>query len=262
MDQVIITLEDNIMAHTHKKDLEEYIFTRPEMAKLLGISTNALRMRMKKGRCDLEYKFNGQKFLFKRPRDITVHRPPQKSHEKTLRDYDRKVQERIFPKRYNRGSTHKEHGGEKPYKGKYDQQSFKHHNELKLLNSLNQKYKNDAQRMEFENMNEEALKEADKRAKEKVNKIHGTYHGRPKYGGMVYGSSDWYNNKYDIDAPELPSGSFHIGGRPYSELVGKNYKEEEDIEIHNRDLPPDDREPTFETAGGVEESIWRLKNKK
>ncbi len=87
------------MAHTHKKDLEEYIFTRPEMAKLLGISTNALRMRMKKGRCDLEYRFNGQKFLFKRPRDITVHRPPQKSHEKTLRDYDRKVQERIFPKR-------------------------------------------------------------------------------------------------------------------------------------------------------------------
>ena len=54
------------MAHTHKKDLEEYIFTRPEMAKLLGISTNALRMRMKKGRCDLEYRFNGQKFLFKK----------------------------------------------------------------------------------------------------------------------------------------------------------------------------------------------------
>ena len=232
MDQVIITLEDNIMAHTHKKDLEEYIFTRPEMAKLLGISTNALRMRMKKGRCDLEYRFNGQKFLFKRPRDITVHRPPQKSHEKTLRDYDRKVQERKFPKRYNRGSTHKEHGGEKPYKGKYDQQSFKHHNELKLLNSLQGKYKNDGQRREFENMNEEALKEADKRARDKLNRIHGTYHGRPKYGGMIYGSSKWYLNPYDWDAPKLPDTSFHIGGRPYGEMVGygNDTKEKQKIE--------------------------------
>ena len=65
------------MAHTYKKDLEEYIFTRPEMAKLLGISTNALRMRMKKGKCDLEYRFDGKKFFFKRPRDIIVARPPK-----------------------------------------------------------------------------------------------------------------------------------------------------------------------------------------
>ena len=182
------------MAHTHKKDLEEYIFTRPEMAKLLGISTNALRMRMKKGKCDLEYRFDGKKFFFKRPRDIIVARPPkisQSSHEKSLRDYDRKVQ-----KRYNRGSTHKEHGGEKPYKGKYDQQSFKHHNELKLLNSLQGKYKNDGQRREFEAMNEEALKEADKRAKSRAvfnvpeNPRPGRLRGRlkgeqPHYGNFL-----------------------------------------------------------------------------
>jgi hypothetical protein len=155
------------MAHTYKTDLEEYIFTRPEMAKLLGISTNALRMRMKKGRCTLDYRFDGKKFLFKRPRDIKVHRPPldppKNSHEKALRDYDRKVQ-----KRYNRGSTHREHGGEPSRKGNYTQQSFKHHNELKIMNSLQGKYQNDAQRREFENMNEEALKEANKRAKDKA----------------------------------------------------------------------------------------------
>ena len=202
-----------------QQELDEYIFTRPEMAKLLGISTNALRCRMRKGKCDLDYRFDGKNFLFKRPGAIKVLGPseatPKTTHEKALRDYDRKVQ-----KRYNRGSTHKEHGGEVPYKGKYDQQSFKHHNELKLLNSLQGKYKNDAQRMEFENMNEEALREADKRAKEKINKIHGTYHGRPKYGGMIYGNSDWYKNKYDIDAPDLPDTSFHLGGRPYGEMVG------------------------------------------
>ena len=105
--------------------------------------------------------------MFKRPSADKVPGPPktskEDSHEKTLRDYDRKVQ-----KRYHRGSTHKEHGGEPSHKGKYTQQSFKHHNELKLLNSLQGKYKNDAQRREFEAMNDEALKEADKRAKSKA----------------------------------------------------------------------------------------------
>ena len=71
-----------------QKDLNQYIFTRPEMARLLNISTNALRMRMKKGKCDLEYRFNGQKFLFMRPRADMVNGPPkttkEDSHEKTL----------------------------------------------------------------------------------------------------------------------------------------------------------------------------------
>jgi len=239
---------------TAQTELDEYIFTRPEMAKLLGISTNALRMRMRKGRCDLDYRFDGTQFKFKRlarDRVITMNRDqPKTAHEKALYDYDKKVQ-----KRYNRGATHKG-------KGKYTEDVFKLQNEMKIMNHIQGKFRSEAHRKEFEKLNEEGLKIAQENVRKKEQNLLGSYHGRPKYGGMVYGSSDWYNNKYDIDAPELPSGSFHIGGRPYSELVGKNYKEEEDIEIHNRDLPPDDREPTFETAGGVEESIWRLKNKK
>ena len=73
LDEFIQKRKNNYITLYEKlRDLEEYIFTRPEMAKLLGISTNALRMRMKKGRCDLEYRFNGQKFLFKRPRAILL----------------------------------------------------------------------------------------------------------------------------------------------------------------------------------------------
>ena len=170
-----------------QKDLDQYIFKRPEMAKLLGISTNALRCRMRKGKCDLEYRFDGRNFLFKRPSAIKDPGPPkttkEDSHEKTLRQYDRKVQKRV-----NRGATHGNHGGEPVRKGKYTQQSFKYHNEMKILNSLQGKYQNDAQRREFENMNEEALKEADKRGKAKA-EASNTYHGRPKYGGMIYGYS-------------------------------------------------------------------------
>ena len=78
-----------------QKDLDQYIFKRPEMARLLGISTNALRMRMRKGKCDLEHRFDGKNFMFKRPAADKVPGPlkttKEGSHEKTLRDYDRKV---------------------------------------------------------------------------------------------------------------------------------------------------------------------------
>ena len=70
-----------------QKDLDQYIFTRPEMARLLNISTNALRMRMKKGKCDLDYRFDGKRFLFKRPvqiRSIDPLRPPRKTPTKKL----------------------------------------------------------------------------------------------------------------------------------------------------------------------------------
>ncbi len=216
------------MKRSGQQDLDQYIFKRPEMAKLLGISTNALRCRMRKGKCDLEYRFDGRNFMFKRPSADKVPGPPktsrEDSHEKTLRDYDRKVQKRV-----NRGPTHGNHGGEPIRKGKYTQQSFKYHNEMKILNSLQGKYQNDAQKREFEAMNEEALKESDKRAKEKAEKPFGEYHDRPKYGGMVYGSSaPQWDRPYDIDRPRRPDSSFHITGKPYYE-IGTMEEEKEEI---------------------------------
>ena len=84
-----------------QKELDEYKFDRKDIAAMLGKSTNAVRMMMRRSNCPLDYRFDGIKFWFKRPRDIIVNRPPKTSHEKTLRDYDRKVQQRLFPKRYN-----------------------------------------------------------------------------------------------------------------------------------------------------------------
>ena len=245
-----------------QKDLDQYIFKRPEMARLLNISTNALRMRMRKGKCDLEYRFDGKNFMFKRPSADKVPGPPkttkEDSHEKTLRDYDRKVQ-----KRYNRGSTHGNHGGEPVRKGKYTQQSFKYHNEMKILNSLQGKYQNGAQRREFEAMNEEALKEADKRAKSKAEKASNQYHGRPKYGGMVYGySAKQWDRPYDIDRPLRPDSSFHITGKPYYE-IGTEEKEKEQItytwdEPRSKDTGADYKPGRFKH---LDEAIKNSKNK-
>ena len=244
------------MSSQGQQELDQYIFTRPEMAKLLGISTNALRMRMKKGKCDLDYRFDGKKFLFKRPRDNIVAGPPsdhlrsvKNSHDKEIHDYDQKVQRRL-----NRGATHRG-------KGNYPNDVFQRHNEMKILNAINGRFKSDEHRERFERLNDKALKKIDKDIrKEDERRASNIYHGRPKYGGMIYGSSKWYEQPYDIDAPKLPDTSFNITGKPYSELVGKNYKEKEDVEIDSRDFSPDDREPEFKNK--VEESIWRLKNKK
>ena len=159
---------------------------------------------------------------------------------------------------------HREHGGKPSRKGKYTQQAFKQHNELKLLNSLQGKYQSDAQRREFESLNEEALREAGKRAKEKVNKIHGTYHGRPKYGGMIYGNSDWYKNKYDIDAPDLPDTSFHLGGRPYGDMVGYGRDREEKEKIVITWDQPREKDPGADYKPGkfkhLDEAIRNTKN--
>ena len=236
-----------------QSELEEYIFTRPEMSKLLGISTNALRMRMRKGRCNLEYRFDGKQFLFKRPDKERVTSMmqdlPRTSHEKALYDYNTKVQ-----KRYNRGATHKG-------KGNYPNEVFKLQNEMKIMNHIQGKFKSEAHRKEFEKLNEEGLKIAQENLRKKEQKSLGEYKNRPKYGGMVRGySSPQWDLPYDMDRRRPPVSSFHLGGKPYSDLVGKNHEEEELVEIHLRDLPVDGREPEFKNK--VEESIWRLKNKK
>ena len=97
------------MKRSGQQDLDQYIFKRPEMAKLLGISTNALRCRIRKGKCDLEYRFDGRNFMFKRPSADMVNGPPKTPRKaltkKLLETYDRKVQKRV-----NRGATHENHG--------------------------------------------------------------------------------------------------------------------------------------------------------
>ena len=201
------------MTSKGKQDLDEYIFTRPEMAKLLGISTNALRCRMRKGKCDLEYRFDGNQFKFKRlPRDrvnTMMADHPQTPHEKTLMDYNRKVQ-----KRYNRGNTHKG-------KGNYPNEVFRLQNEMKILNSINGRFKSEEHRKRFEKLNDNALEKIDNDVrKENERKASNTYHGRPKYGGMVYGQYDSLNYKqwdrpYDLDGTRPPSSSFNITGKAF-----------------------------------------------
>ena len=58
---------------------EEYIFTRSEFAKMLDVSPNCVRMRMRRGHFAEESKYIKNKWMFKRPRPNQVVRPSRLS---------------------------------------------------------------------------------------------------------------------------------------------------------------------------------------
>ena len=58
---------------------EEYIFTRSEFAKMLGVTPNAVRMKMRRGHFAEESKYIKNKWMFKRPRPNQVVRPSRLS---------------------------------------------------------------------------------------------------------------------------------------------------------------------------------------
>ena len=238
----------NMSKKTGQTDLEEYIFTRPEMARLLGISTNALRMRMRKGRCDLDYRFDGKQFKFKRPAQDRVismmENQPKTIQKKTL----------------NRGATHRG-------KGNYPNEAFKQHNEMKILNSIQGKFKSGAHRKEFDNLNKEALKKAQENLQIKEQKeLLGQFKRPDKYGTFLNAKgleeidkrahiklNNEFWSRYDYS--DQGSGSVFFG------TFGQKQDQEKDaVDIDTRDLPPDDKEPEFRSK--VQESIWRAKYKK
>ena len=68
--EVIMTIKKG------QQEIDQFTLTRSEYADSLGISPNCVRMRMRHGKLDGQYRFDGNKFLFKpqdRPRDYIVN---------------------------------------------------------------------------------------------------------------------------------------------------------------------------------------------
>ena len=109
-----------------EKENLEYIFTKKEMAKLLGITPNALRMRLRHGNADqLEFKIVNGKYMFKRPRDILDSGPPRPP----LNSRSPK------PVSSSKGSRSVKRGNH--FNAKYPNDKFRMHNEVKMLAKLN-----------------------------------------------------------------------------------------------------------------------------
>ena len=122
---------------------DDYKFTRSEYAQFLGISPNALRMQMRRGSKNFDYVIKDGKYFFKRPRENMVSRPG-KDH--------------LDPS----SQSKRKRGAHKEGKANYPNDAFELHNEMKILNNINKKFKSDEHKRRFEQLNEAALEKIDK----------------------------------------------------------------------------------------------------
>ena len=129
---------------------EDYKFTRPEFAQFLNITPNALRMKMRRGFFGDCYVIKNGKYLFKRPRPQQDVRPPVDHIRSSQLDSSSSV------KRSRNRGNHKD--GDV---SNYTNNAFKMHNEMKMLNKLNGRFKSDEHRRRFEQLNDAALKKID-----------------------------------------------------------------------------------------------------
>tara|TARA_R110002020_G_scaffold278017_2_gene493436 strand:- start:2191 stop:2847 length:657 start_codon:yes stop_codon:yes gene_type:complete len=218
-------------------------------------------MRMRHGRYGSEYVIKDGNYLFKRPRaakDVKTTPGPRSM-----------VAASAAKKEYNRGATH-------TGKAKYENEFFKRHNEIKALNkiqrNLGDEYTNE--------INEEVIKVAQERVIAKkdayIKKVNeaplqtlgaiptGVDRTNPKYGTML--NAQGLKRVDDREHAKLARrwlyNSIPDNSSRGSTFFG-NFNSHEDkgsVEIEDRDIPVDDREPEFNSK--VEESIWRLKNNK
>jgi len=240
---------------------DHYKFTRSEYAQFLRITTNALRMRMRHGKYGSEYVIKDGKYLFKRPGEIKqslttgqmAMMPASKSK-----------------KQYNRGATHNG-------TAKYTNQFFKQANEIKALNKIKKNLGDEY----TDEINEEVIKIAHdrviKKKEDRLKKViaapltnqepvpYGVDTTPSKYGSML--NSSGLRTAYDKEHARLyRKWNYGVSAAPRSSSTffgnfGQSLREERDsVEIDPRDIPADDRDPTFSSK--IDESIWRLKNKK
>ena len=230
-------------------ELDQYCLTKKEIAKELGISTNAVRCRMRSGNKDnLEYRFDGSKYLFKRPGVSRVNRPPSIRPPGRWNETNRKKKDWS---KINRGATHR---GE----AKYTNNAFKYANEMKVLNNIQKKVPQDVFNRHISKI---SMAEREYQ-RELLEKSQGNFKEPKYYGGLNRRNNERYtHNFFDRDNQD---NTFNPRGKPQVKTWSNPYEitspvDDGSVEINERDFPRDDREPQFKNK--VEESIYRAKKK-
>jgi len=98
-----------------KQNLNPYDLNRSEYAELLGITPNAVRMRLRHGKLEGEYKFENGKYFFRAPGKERANQGLTTGQKTT-------------PKKIYRRGNH--------YKANYPNEAFRKHNEAKMLARL------------------------------------------------------------------------------------------------------------------------------
>ena len=230
-------------------ELDQYCLTKKQIAKELGISTNAVRCRMRSGNKDnLEYRFDGDKYLFKRPGVSRVNRPPSVRPPGRWNETNRKKKDWS---KVNRGATHR---GE----AKYTNDAFKYANEMKVLNNIQKKVPQDV----FNRHISKITMAEREYQRELLEKSQGNFEEPKYYGGLNRSNNERYtNNFFERDNQD---NTFNPRLKPQVSAWRNPYEitspvDDGSVEINERDFPRDDREPQFKNK--VEESIYRAKKK-
>jgi len=169
----------------------QFTLTRSEMAKELGITTNALKCRMRKGNTDgIEFRHDGIKFVFKGLRGNQGHqtpviRPKGRWHEgnkKKKKDYS-----------VNRGATH-------VGLGNYPNTAFKERNERMIMESLHRNLKI------LQNRKDPRLVAlAQQQNEADLEKASGKFTEPKYYGGLNKHNNNRYSNSHYRE-PEVDTG--------------------------------------------------------
>lgn len=170
-----------------QKNINPFDLNRTEYAELLGITPNAVRMRLRKGKLEGEYIFENGKYLFRAP-----------SRE---RDYIVKPGglETTPKKVYNRGNH---------YKANYPNDAFRRHNEEKMLRKLNETDPNfikDYKQIKAKYVQEKAVEKVERMKNMSIVK---------DYGGGIFNESNkgyldpqYHNGRADQYHPNKFRGS-------------------------------------------------------
>jgi hypothetical protein len=213
-----------------QEELDQFTLTRNEYAKELGITPNAVRMRMRHGKLTGEYRFDGSKYIFrssKRPRENYENDHPVKVKLTT-------------PKKVKRGNH---------FKADYPNEAFRLYNERKkeqaILNKIQGKFKSEAHRIEYEKLNDEALKKSLENTQKKLDQK-----SREAFSPMRYDREDY-----------MPPAPIRKPFRGYDWVGSDDYDDGSVVvDVSRYSGASVIQEPRFKSK--VAESIWRLKNKK
>ena len=245
-------------------DLDEFILTRKEIGKLLGISPNAVRMRARNGNQDnLEYRNIGGKILYKRPRANQDIRPPGRWYgkQKEMASDPRSVSNSKSSKdwkdwkKVRRGVTHI---GE----GNYPNEAMKYHNEMKILARIQKEVPEHVVKKL-----PQGLRQAEKLTRE-LEKNPGKEFPEPKYyGSMLNQAGRRYHESMLANKerfyPKANSNSFFIqgNGKPNPSRRFTGYDIGNTYDDHVEVSPKQSHEEPTSFKNKIEEDIYRLKKK-
>ena len=212
-----------------QEELDQYKLTKREVADFLGITTNAVRMSMRGNNChNLEYRFDGSKYLFKIPRRDTVKRGithPMVRHKGTLRSTPRSTLG-THKKIYNRGATAR---GE----DNYTSDALRMYNQGKILKNIEGKFKSPEHKRIFNEMTEAGFKEAYETSKRnKLKGLQENTRATPEvFPGGNANSIHQSHGKYGtmLNAQGIQEGdrkALEREDRKYEEETGTQYKQE------------------------------------